>query len=289
MVTLENKLLKVDVQEKGAELVSVYHKEHQTEYMWSGDPAFWGKYSPVLFPIVGTLRENAYIRKGNNYTMGRHGFARDRQFEKENVDKNSVCFLLKEDEQSLKIYPFPFEFRLRYTLADNTLQVQYEVRNTGEGDMYFSVGGHPAFAVPLEKGLSYSDYYLEFNEPENAGRWPISPEGLIENKTIPLLDGTNRLPLTKELFFNDALVFKGLKSDRVSLLSGKGKRHLELSFRGFPYLGIWAAKQADFICIEPWCGIADGVEASQLIEEKEGIIKLGKGDSWKRAWILGLY
>jgi galactose mutarotase-like enzyme len=150
--------------------------------------------------------------------------------------------------------------------------------------MYFSVGGHPAFRVPLEASARYEDYYLEFDAVENAGRWAVSRDGLIEITEAPLMSGTNTLPLTKELFFQDALVFKQLTSSKVSLKSHTTPHGLDFDFSGFPYLGIWAAKNADFVCIEPWCGIADPVNSNQQLKDKEGINQLEPGLSFSRTW-----
>jgi galactose mutarotase-like enzyme len=150
--------------------------------------------------------------------------------------------------------------------------------------MYFSVGGHPAFKVPLVYGTTYTDYYLEFNNDKSLPRWPISAAGLIENKSLPVLSGTSILPLTKELFFKDALVFKHPASSVVSLRSAKTNHGLDFNISAFPYLGIWAAKNADFVCIEPWCGIADSVDADQQLIHKEGINKLNAGEIFERSW-----
>ncbi|MFT3823225.1 MAG: aldose 1-epimerase family protein [Chitinophagaceae bacterium] len=284
MFTIENEVLKVIINPKGAELTSLYRKDLQQEYMWSGDAAFWGKHSPILFPIVGTLKENTYFYNNQPYQLSRHGFARDKQFAVDKQAFDAISFLLKQSDDTLKVFPFSFDFYIRYTLAGNALSVSYDVINTGKEDMYFSVGGHPAFKVPLTTATTYDDYFLEFNQEETAPRWPISPDGLIESNPLPLLQQTSRLPLTKALFQQDAVVLKGLRSSKVSLLSAKTERGLQFDFPGFPFLGIWAAKNADFVCIEPWCGIADSVNTDQLLENKEGINKLPAGSNFTRTW-----
>lgn len=284
MITIENETLKVEINPKGAELTSLYHKMHQQEYMWSGDPAFWGKHSPVLFPVVGTLKNNTYVYKGHTYQLGRHGFARDKQFVVDKQLPDTVSFLLKHTEETLQVFPFAFDLYIRYTLAGNALAVSYDVINTGKEDMYFSVGGHPAFKVPLTTDTTYEDYILEFNQSETAPRWPISPDGLIEITSLPLLKQSDRLPLAKALFQQDAIVLKELHSTKVTLRSDKTARGLQFDFPGFPFLGIWAAKNADFVCIEPWCGIADSVDTDQQLENKEGINKLMAGERFTRTW-----
>eukprot|EP01136_Pigoraptor_vietnamica_P031110 Opistho-1_new@91257 len=221
MQIIENQFLKVSINPLGAELVSLFNKENNTEYMWNADPAFWGKSSPVLFPIVGALKNNQYFYQGKTYTLPRHGFARERVFSVEVQKEDSITFLLKEDEESLKVFPFPFEFRLIYTLVEKTLSVSYSVKNIGNEEMYFSVGGHPAFAVPLSEDTVYEDYYLEFNQTEDFPRWELADGGLIKKEATRFLENTNRLALTKELFYQDALVFKHQKSTEVILKSDK--------------------------------------------------------------------
>ena len=289
MEIIENKLLRAMINPKGAELSGLFNKETELEYLWNGDPAFWGKQSPVLFPIVGTLKGNSYLYKGESYQLPRHGFARDRSFEVEKRAGDSKLFLLKSDMETQKVYPFNFEFRIRYTLEENKLIVSYEIKNCGEEELYFSVGGHPAFKLPLVDDTAYEDYYLEFEKNENAARWPISGDGLIEKESTPVLNETNILPINKELFAKDALVFKFLNSSLVKLKSDKSPHGIKFQFSGFPFLGIWAAKGADFICIEPWCGIADSINSDQQLISKEGIISLKKDEEFKRAWSVEVY
>jgi galactose mutarotase-like enzyme len=284
MQVIENDFLKATIKAKGAELSGLQHKQTGIEYIWQADPAFWGKHSPVLFPVVGTLKNNGFLFEGKEYPLGRHGFARDMDFSVAEIARDSVTFRLEASEATLAIFPFPFRFDITYLLKAATLTVIYEVINTGGRELFFSVGGHPAFRVPLEAGLVYEDYYLEFDEEEDAGRWPISPEGLIEKAPLPFFNRSGRIPLTKSLFYQDALVFKYLRSSSVSLRSGKGGAGITVDVGEFPYLGIWAAKNADFVCIEPWCGIADSVEADRQIIRKEGINRLVPGNTFNRAW-----
>lgn len=289
MYTIESKTLKVAIAAKGAELKSVLHQQHQLEYMWQGDPAFWAKSSPVLFPIVGELKDKKFRYNCQLYNLPRHGFAREMDFVVKNQQKDSITFTLDSNEDTLSVYPFPFSFSLIYTLHDDTLTVNYRVENTGEEMMFFSVGGHPAFNVPLAEGTAYDDYKLHFNRKESAGRWPVSEEGLIETAPEPLLQNAAVLPLTKELFAKDAVVLKHLQSDSVQLQSDKTPHGLDFSFTGFPYLGIWAAPGANFVCIEPWCGIADSVNADGELERKEGINKLTPGETFSVAWTVRFY
>jgi len=289
MATLENTHLRVIINPKGAELQSIYNKVLQMEYMWNGDPAFWGKHSPILFPIVGTLKDDTYYFNEKAYQLSRHGFAREMDFMVTAQTANSIQFTLESSEATLTKFPFVFRFDVIYELSENSVKTTYRVSNMGKSTMYFSVGGHPAFKLPLTAGAVYNDYYLEFNHPENAGRWPISKEGLIETSSTEVFKQRNKLPLSKELFLQDALVFKGLSSNNVALKCDKNAHGLLFDFTGFPYLGIWAAKNADFVCIEPWCGIADSVNTNQQLVSKEGIQVLQPSKNFERGWSVSVF
>lgn len=284
MMEIANEYIRVQVSAQGAELQSIVRKDNQLEYLWSGDPAFWGKKSPVLFPIVGGLKDNAYRYKGKTYQLGRHGFAREMTFNVNEHTPASITFSLSDNDDTLTKYPFPFTLTVRYTIQDATLKVGYSVQNTGDEPMYFSIGAHPAFKVPLVEGTSFEDYSLHFSQAELAPVWPLSDEGLIQAAPVPYLENTSELPLKKPMFYKDALVFKHLASEAISIRSDKTPHGLEVSFPGFPYMGIWSAKNADFVCIEPWCGIADHVFASGELSEKEGIHELAPEGIFKREW-----
>jgi galactose mutarotase-like enzyme len=290
MFYLENGSLRIGIHPKGAELQQLFHKGNQTEYMWNGDPAFWNRHSPLLFPIVGTLRDNTYFYKDRSYTLPRHGFARDREFAVESKGEDRITFLMLSDEATKVVFPFDFVLRVSYRLLPEGVSVTYQVDNPSTAEpLYFSVGGHPAFRVPLAPDTAYNDYFLEFDETETAPRWPISREGLIEREPRPLLEDTRMLALTKQLFAKDALVLKRLRSTGVALGSYKTRLGLRLDFPGFPYLGIWAAPNADFVCIEPWCGIADAVDTDRQWTHKEGINRLEPRGTFGRTWTVQLF
>lgn len=290
MITIiENNNLRVAINAHGAELDSIVHKQNQLEYLWQGDAAFWGKKSPILFPIVGTLKDNSYSYQGEKYNLPRHGFARDKAFTLEHRSEDKATFLLVSDEESVKNYPFSFEFRLHYALKDNVLSVTYAVQNTGEDLIYFSVGGHPAFRVPLVDGTTYTDYFIELNAAETSGRYPLSKDGLLELAPNPFLQNTDKIPLNPSLFYEDAVVLKHLSAKSMAILSEKTAHGLKMSFDGFPYFGIWAAKNAPFVCLEPWCGIADSVNTTQELTEKEGINRLVNGEKFERTWCVELF
>jgi galactose mutarotase-like enzyme len=284
MYTIFNDHLQVAVQSKGAELQSIYNKATGIDYLWSGNADFWGKKSPVLFPIVGGLKNNTYTYENKVYQLGRHGFARDHSFEVVQHTTDTITLSLTDTPDTLSVYPFPFTFHLQYQLLQNKLVVTYQIHNTGTTVMPFSVGAHPAFNVPLAPDTVFSDYFLQFNEPETAPLWPLIHDGLIDAHPTPYLQNTAQLPLTEELFYKDALVFKQLKSTQISIKSHKTTHGITLEYQDFPYMGIWSAKNAPFVCIEPWCGIADSVDASGQLLEKEGVHLLEPQAQFVRSW-----
>lgn len=283
MITLENDYIKVSLAAKGAELQGLFSKETKLEYLWNANPKYWAKHSPVLFPIVGSLKNNSFIYQGKHYELPRHGFARDNVFNFEKISESEGIFTLTQNADTLKTYPFYFELKLKYQLIDRKLKLTYEVKNTGTSELLFSIGAHPAFAVPNTPDTVYEDYYLSFNADEQLTYWKLE-DGLVANETKNIALNAHKLKLTHELFYNDALVFKNLQSNSISLLNTKNDNGLHFNFEEFPFFGIWAAPDAPFVCLEPWCGVADGVNHNQELSGKEGIIKLGAGKTWSRFW-----
>jgi len=287
--TIYNTTLTVIIATKGAELQSIVNNNTGLEYMWSGDPAFWAKKSPVLFPVVGGLKNNQYTHNGYTYQLGRHGFAREMEFAVTAQQGNAITFTLADNAETLKNYPFHFSFSVTYTLQQNTVQVTYTVQNKDTQAILFSVGGHPAFKVPVAPGTTFTDYYLQFSHAETAGRYPLDAGGQVETYTTPVLTDASVLPLTKQLFYQDALVFKHLQSNSISIKSNATPHGLAVQFDGFPYMGIWNAKDADFVCIEPWCGIADSVNTTGRLREKEGINTLPPHQTFERTWSVTVF
>ncbi|MCZ4243284.1 aldose 1-epimerase family protein [Pedobacter punctiformis] len=283
MITLENDYLKVSLAAKGAELQSLFSKETKIEYLWNADPKYWAKHSPVLFPIVGALKDESFIYKGKNYHLPRHGFARDQVFSAQKISETEAIFTLSQTKDTLKIYPFHFNLKLKYQIIDQKLNLTYEVINTGTDDLLFSLGAHPAFAVPNTPDTVYEDYYLAFNSDEKLTYWKLDG-GLVANETDSIELGGHKLNLKHNLFYNDALVFKTMQSNCISLLNTKNEFGLHFHFEDFPFFGIWATPDAPFVCLEPWCGVADGVNHIQQLEYKEGINRLEKGETWTRFW-----
>ncbi|NQX52111.1 aldose 1-epimerase family protein [Pedobacter panaciterrae] len=283
MIFLENEHIKASLTTKGAELQKLTSKETGRNYLWDGNSDYWGKFSPILFPIVGAIKNNTYLFEGKEYTLPRHGFARDNQFEAEQISNTEVVFTLIQNEETLKVYPFDFKLKLHYKITDASLSCTYIVLNPGNKELLFSVGGHPAFAIPTNEHISYDDYFLEFNKDENLVYYKINSD-LIDEETEIIHLQDHSLPLSHQLFYKDALVFKTLKSDCISIKNHKDSHGLHFTFKDFPFFGIWAAKDADFVCLEPWCGIADGINHNQNLKDKEGIIALPPKGNWERSW-----
>lgn len=288
MIILENEHIIARINPLGAELQSLRHKANGIEYMWQGNPAFWGKHSPVLFPVVGSLKDNTYYVNDKAYLLPRHGFARERVFSCEKTSDHSAVFTLTEDNESLQAYPFAFRLQLVYDLQDDSLRVTYAVHNPAAETLWFSVGGHPAFNVPLLSGTTYQNHYLQFEKDEPLVRWHLQ-DGLISEHSSAVSATKGRVFLSPALFYEDAIVLKHLKSRHVTLGSTRHAHGLDFDFSGFPYLGIWAAKDAPFVCIEPWCGHADTVSHDGMLENKPGIERLESGENWERTWAVTVF
>lgn len=267
ITTISNSTLSASIKHSGAELFSLKDNQDK-EYIWEGNPDFWGKHSPVLFPIVGTLKDNTYTINGKEYQLPRHGFARDMDFQLIEKTENSAVFSLKSDAETLKKYPFEFELQLIYTLENSTLNIGYKVINNSKTKMPFSIGAHPAIALP-EK---FENYAFEF-EKEEVLKYYILENDLISNKTENLETTENLIPLNYKLFENDALIFKSLESNSLTILENS-KPYIKFDFKDFPSLGIWTKDQAPFVCIEPWLGYSDTAENSGDLYEKKGILVL---------------
>lgn len=265
--TISNSTLTASINHLGAELFSIKDKQNK-EYVWEGNPDFWGKHSPVLFPIVGTLKNNTYKINGKEYNLPRHGFAREMEFKLLEKTDNKAIFSLKSSEETLKKYPFEFELQLIYTLNENSLELEYNVINKGTEKLPFSIGAHPAIALPA----NFEDYAFEFEKEENL-KYYLLENDLISSKTKILETENKIVPLNYELFKNDALIFKTLESKALTILENS-KPYVKVDFKDFPSLGLWTKENAPFVCIEPWLGYSDTDENSGNLFEKEGILIL---------------
>lgn len=274
---IQNGILEAVINHKGAELSSLKKKDG-TDLIWEIDSKFWNKTSPVLFPIVGALKNGKYFFEGKEYHLPRHGFTRDHIFEVVEQKANRVTFSLKSSEETLNVYPFEFELRISYFLDEVTLTVRYEVFNLSDNEMYYSIGAHPAFSI---KG-NFTDYSLQFDKNETLVSYELDKD-IFSGKTRKIELKENILPLQYQLFENDAIVLKEYTTNCLTLLY-HNQPYIKIDFEDFPYLGIWTKKDAPFLCIEPWLGIADSIQTSGKLEEKEGIQKLSPNGKSSAEW-----
>ncbi|WBL26837.1 aldose 1-epimerase family protein [Zunongwangia sp. HGR-M22] len=275
MYTLKNDQLIVGIQHNGVELCSIKNLENNKEYMWQADPEIWGSHAPNLFPVIGVLKDGKYKFQGSFYDMPKHGFVRNNDnLEVKNQTETSITFILKSSEELVKIYPFKFEFELTFTLNGKTIEIHHLVKNLDNQKIYFQVGGHPAFNAPLFENEAYEDYYLEFDQDLNLESYILGKSGLVSDQTKTITENDNKIQLTKDLFNEDALIFKNIASKKVRLKSSNHGEILSVSYSDFKNLGVWAKPGAPYVCIEPWLGVADIEGTDQNIETKEGIIAL---------------
>ena len=251
IVTITNNKISASIDTIGAELIRL-EKDNQN-CIWTVDDTYWNKTSPILFPIVGRLKNDSYKYDGKTYELPRHGFARNFEFQILNKTENSIIFVLDSNSETLKNYPFEFQLQLEYELDGNELKMKYSVENKSQVTMPFSIGAHPAFAIEN----SFSDYSLKFNQTEEFTSYELDNEQF-SNSFRKINSENGQINLNYSLFEKDALVFKHLQSNKLTLLK-KNEPVLSVQFEGFPYLGIWTKPNAPFLCIEPWCGLADNV------------------------------
>lgn len=288
--SIENKILKATVDTSGAQLQSVYSKATETEYLWQGDPAYWAGRAYNLFPTIGRMYKNTYTYDGNEYSLRCHGIARYRAFQLTDRTATKLTFRLTEDEDSLKEYPFKFEFFIRYELKEATLEISFIVKNTDEKELIFALGGHPGFNVPFGNG-AFEDYYLEFSEKTKVLFHTLSESKFMtgEKLPLPLTEGV-RLPLRHELFDNDAAIL-GNTCREISLKSKADPRYVTVKYPDFRYLGVWHTPETDapFVCIEPWSALpaTDGVITD--LSAKEDMTRLAPGKTYKTSWSIEIH
>lgn len=285
---IENAILRVNAKLLGAELVSIFDKRDNTEHLWQGNSAYWAAHAPILFPIVGRCNNDTLLFKGEKYKMEKHGFARRNEFRLIAQAEDSMSFELCSNEHLKQMYPFDFSFRITYSLQEQSLLTTYTVENRGNHAMPFSIGGHPAFAVPFFEGEVYEDYAIAFPNDDSLIRHHINTEGLFDGRMSKVECLSNRIALHPNLFKEDALIFKDLHSKEVSIVSHKHKKRLQLNFEGFPYLGIWAKPGADYVCLEPWIGCADVEGFQDDFTKKEKVVVLPAGKEFQSSYSISL-
>ncbi len=286
---LRSDSLAIYVSNKGAEIMSVKNRQTKTEYMWDGNPDYWNRRSPLLFPIVGGLKNDAYTYNGKTYHLGRHGFVRDMFFEKTAETQDQIWFELNAAEETMKAYPFRFHLTVRYTLRGNCLEIRWYVRNDDNKAMPFSIGGHPAFRCPLNGRGSNTDYYLRFEM--EGGENPIyrtleRSSGLMGKEPFELKLKNGMYKIQKDTFAIDTMIFEQ-QTTKVELLRPDRRPYITMTCAA-PVIGIWspAGRHAPFVCIEPWYGRCDRSDFSGDIFDREWGQVLQPGEEFESEYFI---
>ncbi|MGL5150175.1 MAG: aldose 1-epimerase family protein [Clostridium sp.] len=276
LYTLENDNIKISAHTHGGELHSLINKNSNTEYLWNGDASFWKYHAPILFPIVGKVNNGKYTIDGKTFELPQHGLARVREFTMIEKSNNSISFELLWNKESLLVYPYKFSLVINYTLVDDGVKITYKVKNIDDKEIFFSIGAHPAFMCPLADNETQEDYYFEFNNKETTSIMLLdTATGLFSHNRADFFNNENIIPITKNLFKNDALIFDSLQSNKVSIKSKNHTKSLTMDFSGFPYMALWSQPTgAPFVCLEPWFGHADYCDFNDDFRNKEGVESL---------------
>lgn len=288
LITISCGALEASVDTAGAQLMSL--KKDGGEYLWQRDPKWWPRCAPVLFPIVGNIRNDRADSAQGEIRFGRHGLAREYEFDVTEALESSMTLSLSSNDDTRVKFPFDFKLDMTYALTDEALEQRFTVTNTGDVTLPFVVGGHPAFNVPAPgcEDEDFSDYALKFAEPWTYASPTINTTtGLIDYQTrFGLVEDSDTLPITHRLFDVDTLIFEDVPQRTVSLVgpSGHGMR---VDFEGFDYLGVWsAANDAPFVALEPWRGTATGTDEDDMFEHKRGMDFLEPGESAEYAFFM---
>ncbi|MBQ1312677.1 MAG: aldose 1-epimerase family protein [Blautia sp.] len=288
MVTLRNEYLEAVIEDMGAQLCSLKDLKKNRELIWEGNPAHWKYHAPVLFPFVGMVNGKQYRYKGTTYTIGQHGFARERAFCLAEKTETSAKYVLEADEKTREIYPFDFRFEVTQELVENRLLISWDVVNPSETEpLYFSVGAHPAFRVPLEETAKKSDCYVLFPGKERLSYILVDLEKVAANpdKVYNMELENGYLQLKDHLFDIDTFIFEDAQIEEASVCGPDRKPYVTLRCAGFPYFGLWTKSDAaPFVCLEPWYGRLDDRDFTGELPEKKGILHLEPGKSFHASY-----
>lgn len=290
---LKNKELTLQIDELGAELTSITDHNTHTEYLWNANPTYWKRHSPILFPIVGSLNHQTYTYQGKTYSMSQHGFARDMEFTLISTSETEIWFRLEATDETKKVYPFHFVLDVGYQLLGRRIKLMWKVLNQDSSNMYFSIGGHPAFMCPLDETSNQCDYFISFDSEKPIHYLSIDKYGLAIKNTVneqhTLDTNHSLLSIDSHLFDEDALIIEGNQSHRVSLVHANKKPYLTVNFDA-PLFGLWspAKKNAPFICIEPWYGRCDSSDYNGTLEEREWGNMLEAGKQFEASYTIDI-
>lgn len=285
MYSIENDYLKVQISSKGAELMSIQGADG-TEYLWQGDEKYWGDRALNIFPYVARLTDGCYTYQGNTYRLPIHGFAPMAEFEVVEHEKDSITFQIKSNEEFYKMYPFLFKYNIHYYIEETELFVEMKVENVDNKAMFFGFGGHPGINVPMEEGLSFEDYFLEFPEC-NPRRVEFSRDCFVTGNEPPYELEDGKILCRHEMFDEDAIVLKGM-AGTVTLKSNKGTKSVTMHAKDFPIYGFWHMPKTDapYICLEPWSSLPSRQGVIEDLEKQEDLIRLESQETCIRVWSL---
>ena len=281
---LENKFLKVEINELGAEITRVYDKENDTEIIWEANPKFWKRHSPVLFPNVGKNYKNQVLINGKKYETSQHGFARDSIFKCIYQCENSVEYMITANNETKKVYPFEFELIVGYELKEKEIIVTWQVNNKDSQPIYFTIGAHPAYR--FKDGDKKEDYILMFNKKDSLEYMFLDSEygTAINSKKYQLPLDNGKYQLNEKIFENDALILDDGQVEEVWLCYKDGTKRAGMKCDGFPNFGIWSVKDAPFVCLEPWMGRCDNTGFEDELSTKDNVNKVEQGKTFKQSY-----
>ena len=285
--TISSSKLQVQVDSQGGSLCSVKDMDGY-EYLWQGDPKYWKGKAPNLFPYIGRLTEGKYLLDGKEYQMDRHGFVKSSELQLTEQGGEFIRLSMKDDPVTQKQYPFKFDFEICYRLEENRLHITYQVDNKDEKEMYFAVGGHPGFNLPMEQGLDFEDYALEFPSVSGIQKVVLSENYFTTDEREPFsLGDDGKLPLTHSLFDNDAIILDNVPK-QVTLTSPKGKKGLKVSFPQMRYFAFWHTPGTDapFLCFEPWSSLPSRQGIVEDLAKQEDLISLPPGERYTNNWVI---
>ena len=280
---LSNELLSVRVASKGAQLMSLYSKTRRKEYLWQGDPVYWGDRALLLFPACSRIAGDRITVDGQEYFLPVQGFAKNMEFAVLEETADRLVLELASNEKTLSMFPYPFRLQITFALEGEKVIEKFTVINDGARDMYFSLGSHPGFFCPIDIHESTEDYVLEFDRDQNIYRFETEDfTKLLYHETTPFIVG-RELPLSDSFFADGPKLLGGLDAGCIRLKSKKSGQYVEMSIEGFPYMALWGLnKRMTFICLEPWCGTSDFVDTDHDWEKKPGNERLTPGSRFER-------
>ena len=291
--SINNENITISINDKGGELWSIKDCKDM-EYLWQGDEKYWSDRAINLFPYIARLTDGKYYYQGNTYRMDTHGFLKDSTLDILEQKSDEITFYTQSNEKTLSQYPFDFILKIKYKLKESGLEISYIVENTGKNTMYFGIGGHPGFNVPMDKTIEFEDYYLEFSQSKEVmKRVEMSEDCFVLQGRTPIIETVENQRVIKKLSHNmfneDAIILSNI-SKGVKLKSDKNNKYIDIKFENMDYLGIWHMPNTDapYICIEPWTSLPSRKGVIEDIEKQDNLVKLETGKIYKNKWSIDI-